>query len=129
MTNSHSKNLETSSIRAAALTKVIDLVDGDRNRDHGDPTENMTRFAELLRAYFGNRSAGSIEAVDSAAIGVLHKLSRTGFDPYHLDSWLDVMGYASIAYEIAAAENKKSDHLAALDDAVEKALGAKGKSS
>jgi len=122
MTQSH---LETSSIRAAALTQVIDLVDGDRNKDHGDPTENMTRFAELLRAYFGNRSAGSIEAVDSAAIGVLHKLSRTGFDPYHLDSWLDVMGYASIAYEIAAAENKKSDHLAALDEAVETALGVK----
>ena len=125
MTNSHSKNLETSSIRAAALTQVIDLVDGDRNKSHGDPTENMTRFAELLRAYLGSRSAGSIEAVDAAAVGVLHKLSRIGFDPYHLDSWLDVMGYASIAYEIAAAENKKSDHLAALDDAVEKALGVK----
>jgi hypothetical protein len=102
-----------------------DLVDGDRNKAHGDPTENMTRFAELLRAYFGNRSAGSIEAVDAAAVGVLHKLSRTGFDPYHLDSWLDVMGYASIAYEIAAAENKKSDHLTALDEAAEQVLGVK----
>ena len=125
MTQSHSDNLETSSIRAAALMQARDLVDGDRNRAHGDPTENMTRFAELLRAYFGNRSAGSIEAVDAAAVGVLHKLSRTGFDPYHLDSWLDIMGYASIAYEIAAAENKKGDHLAALDDAAEKLLGVK----
>jgi len=120
MTQSH---LETSSIRAAALMQARDLVDGDRNKAHGDPTENMTRFAELLRAYFGNRSAGSIEAVDAAAVGVLHKLSRTGFDPYHLDSWLDVMGYASIAYEIAAAENKKGDHLAALDEAAEQVLG------
>ena len=120
MTQSH---LETSSIRAAALMQARDLVDGDRNKAHGDPTENMTRFAELLRAYFGNRSAGSIEAVDAAAVGVLHKLSRTGFDPYHLDSWLDVMGYASIAYEIAAAENKKSDHLTALDEAAEQVLG------
>jgi len=125
MTQSHSDNLETSSIRAAALMQARDLVDGDRNRAHGDPTENMTRFAELLRAYFGNRSAGSIEAVDAAAVGVLHKLSRTGFDPYHLDSWLDVMGYASIAYEIAAAENKKSDHLTALDEAAEQVLGVK----
>ena len=123
MTKSHSNNLETSSIRAAALMQARDLVDGDRNKAHGDPTENMTRFAELLRAYFGNRSAGSIEAVDAAAVGVLHKLSRTGFDPYHLDSWLDVMGYASIAYEIAAAENKKGDHLAALDEAAEQVLG------
>ena len=126
MTKSHS-NLETTSPRAAALMQARDLVDGDRNRDHGDPTENMTRFAELLRAYFGNRSAGSIEAVDAAAVGVLHKLSRTGFDPYHLDSWLDVMGYASIAYEIAAAENKKGDHLAALDEAAEQVLGVKTK--
>ena len=124
MTQSH---LETSSIRAAALMQARDLVDGDRNKAHGDPTENMTRFAELLRAYFGNRSAGSIEAVDAAAVGVLHKLSRTGFDPYHLDSWLDVMGYASIAYEIAAAENKKSDHLAALDEAAEQVLGVNKK--
>ena len=122
MTQSH---LETSSIRAAALMQARDLVDGDRNKAHGDPTENMTRFAELLRAYLGNRSAGSIEAVDAAAVGVLHKLSRTGFDPYHLDSWLDVMGYASIGYEIAAAENKKSDHLAALDEAAEQVLGVK----
>tara|TARA_B100000035_G_scaffold52251_1_gene40834 strand:- start:294 stop:677 length:384 start_codon:yes stop_codon:yes gene_type:complete len=126
MTQSHSK-LETTSPRAAALMQARDLVDGDRNRAHGDPTENMTRFAELLRAYFGNRSAGSIEAVDAAAVGVLHKLSRTGFDPYHLDSWLDVMGYASIAYEIAATENQKGDHLAALDDAAEKLLGVKTK--
>ena len=122
MTQSH---LETSSIRAAALMQARDLVDGDRNKAHGDPTENMTRFAELLRAYFGNRSAGSIEAVDAAAVGVLHKLSRTGFDPYHLDSWLDIMGYASIGYEIAAAENKKSDHLTALDQAAEQVLGVK----
>ena len=34
------------------------------------------------------------------------------------------MGYASIAYaEIAAAENNKSDHLAALDEAAEQVLG------
>ena len=125
MTKSLSNKMETTSIRAAGLMKTIDLVDGDRDKEHGDPTENMTRFAELLRAYLRNRSAGSIEAVDAAAVGVLHKLSRTGFDPYHLDSWLDVMGYASIAYEIAATENKKSDHLAALDDAAEKLLGVK----
>lgn len=127
MKKSLSDNLETSSIRAAALMQARDLVDGDRNKAHGDPTENMTRFAELLRAYLGNRPAGSIEAVDAAAVGVLHKLSRTGFDPYHLDSWIDIMGYASIGYEIAAVENKKSDHLAALDDAAEKLLGVKGK--
>lgn len=125
MKKSLSDKMETTSIRAAGLTKTIDLVDGDRDKKHGDPTETMTRFAELLRAYLGNRSAGSIEPVDAAAVGVLHKLSRTGFDPYHLDSWLDVMGYASIAYEIAATENKKSDHLAALDDAAEKLLGVK----
>ena len=124
MKKSHS-NLETTSLRAAALMQARDLVDGDRNRAHGDPTENMTRFAELLRAYLGNRPAGSIEAVDAAAVGVLHKLSRTGFDPYHLDSWIDIMGYASIGYEIAAAENKKSDHLAALDEAAEQVLGVK----
>ena len=127
MTNSLSDKMETTSIRAAGLMQTIDLVDGDRDKDHGDPTENMTRFAELLRAYLGNRPAGSIEAVDAAAVGVLHKLSRIGFDPQHLDSWLDVMGYASIAYEIAAAENKKSDHLTALDEAAEKLLGVKGK--
>ena len=125
MTQSHSDKMETTSIRAAGLMKTIDLVDGDRDKKHGDPTETMTRFAELLRAYLYNRSVESIEAVDAAAVGVLHKLSRTAFDPYHLDSWLDVMGYASIAYEIAATENKKSDHLAALDDAAEKLLGVK----
>ena len=65
MKKSHS-NLETTSLRAAALMQARDLVDGDRNRAHGDPTENMTRFAELLRAYLGNRPAGSIEAVDAA---------------------------------------------------------------
>lgn len=122
MTQSH---LETSSIRAAGLTQVIDLVDGDRDKQHGDPTENMTRFAELIRAYLYNRSVESIEAVDAAAIGVLHKMSRNSFNPYHLDNWLDIMGYASIGYEIAAAENKKSDHLAALDEAAEQVLGVK----
>ncbi|MBC16581.1 MAG: hypothetical protein CL942_15770 [Desulfovibrio sp.] len=124
MTQSHS-NLETTSPRAAALMQARDLVDGDRDKQHGDPTENMTRFAELIRAYLYNRPAESIEAVDAAAIGVLHKMSRNSFNPYHLDNWLDIMGYASIAYEIAATENKKGDHLAALDEAAEQVLGIK----
>ena len=71
-----------------------------RNHTHGDIKDNMRRTGMLLSAYL------EIPIHDSqvAVIMQLVKISRTQESPYLLDHWVDILGYASIAGELALTE-------------------------
>ena len=102
----------TTSPRQQMLRDAEQLVANGRNKEYGDPTTNMTRTAEMLAAYLGNRTGRELEAHDVAAFGIILKLGRLAHDPTKLDSWTDVAGYASIGYETI----KKADTNASLSD-------------
>lgn len=89
------------SAREQALKEAIKLTCGDRNIAYGPPAENLTRVANLFKAYMGDRLVCSITAADIAAYNVLLKLSRVATNPTHRDSWVDAAAYAAIGLECA----------------------------
>ena len=98
--DSQNVKMDSQPVRVQMLGDVQNLVSQERNVEYGEPVENMDRTAQMLRAYFGSRPGSSIEAHDSAALGIILKLGRLAENPGSMDSWRDVAGYASIGYEI-----------------------------
>jgi hypothetical protein len=85
-------------IRANILEKGIGLTTGDRAATYGEPIVNLTRFAELLSAYFGMQ----FSAHDAAMTMVLAKISRIPASINHEDNYIDGAVYFAIAGEMAA---------------------------
>ena len=71
-----------------------------RNHTHGDTKDNMRRTAMLLSAYLET----PIHDYQVAVIMQLVKISRTQESPFVLDHWVDLLGYGSLAGELALSE-------------------------
>ena len=71
-----------------------------RNHTHGDSADNMRRTAMLLSAYLET----PIHDYQVAVIMQLVKISRTQESPFVLDHWVDLLGYGSLAGELALRE-------------------------
>ena len=84
--------------------EAAELIDGDRNREYGDPREMHQRAADIFNAYCETRSP--LTAYDVAMILLSVKLARLSHMPDHRDSYVDICGYAGIAYEIAIESTK-----------------------
>lgn len=83
--------------RSRLLADADELVNGDRNVQYGDPTEDFRRTAKLWSAYIGV----DIESHDVAAMMSLLKLSRIRWSPNKEDSWVDLAGYAACGWDCA----------------------------
>lgn len=83
--------------RRELLEAALELVHEDRNRSYGEPTDNLGRTAELWSTWFGIPISGS----DVAACMVLVKMARLVQTPDHMDSWLDVAGWAACGAEVS----------------------------
>ncbi|WNO25814.1 hypothetical protein SEA_GOIB_72 [Gordonia phage Goib] len=79
------------------LAKADELVNGDRNKNYGDAKTNHQRIADMWSVIL----AKPVEAHEVAACMVALKLARLIETPDHLDSWVDMAGYAAIGGEIA----------------------------
>jgi hypothetical protein len=71
---------------------TTDILD-ERGKDYGDPVVNHARIAELWTAYLGH----DVTAHQVAICFILAKISRLAQSPGHLDSYVDIDGYARIA--------------------------------
>lgn len=71
-----------------------------RNNTHGAIRDNMRRTGMLLSAYLEI----PIHDYQVAVIMQLVKISRTQESPYLPDHWIDLLGYGSIAGELALRE-------------------------
>lgn len=87
-------------VREAILLEAARLTMGDRNETHGEPLPNM----ELV-AYFALPvlSADIPDGVRGAVLGLIQKLARGLYNPYHRDTWIDLAAYSAIAGECAEA--------------------------
>ena len=81
--------------RTDLLRQAEQLINGDRNNQYGEPTQDFTRTARMWEAYLGI----PIRAHDVAALMCLLKLSRISWQPDKQDSWTDLAGYAACGWE------------------------------
>lgn len=94
------------------LEKAIETVK-DRGVPYGGVEDNFARIAHLWNGYMRGRFADgaggdTVMAVpsfapgDVAAMMALMKLGRIAGNPAHMDSWIDLAGYAACGGEIGA---------------------------
>ena len=90
---------------------ILDLATkavADRGLNYGAPEDNFARIATLWNAHLVNRSARGVlehlDPTDVALMCALLKIARLQHQPDHLDSWVDLAGYAACGGEIAVRD-------------------------
>ena len=83
------------SYRGDVLEIAKKLTEGDRNKDYGEPYQNLGQTAALWAAYTGYEFTPEMVA----NCMVLVKLARTANGPYKQDNYVDAAAYAAIAAE------------------------------
>lgn len=84
------------------IEKAQAAVDGPRQKDYGHPIENhgctgqmfdlwQDRFLDA-NDFHGNPKLEA--AITTCAFNIIQKLSRLGQTPHHIDSLVDIVGYA-----------------------------------
>lgn len=93
--------------KAELLKEALGIVE-KRGLAYGKPENNFKRIAGLWELYVNQRESHtnvfiSITETDVAALMVLMKVARLMEKPDHLDSWLDIAGYAACGAEVSRA--------------------------
>lgn len=86
------------------------LVSGDRHEVHGDKHVTFDRIVRLWNAYLQCRfgiGAPTITPLDAAQMMSLLKKARAMSGAYNPDDYVDDVGYAAIAGELAGHEPKR----------------------
>ncbi len=83
------------------LNQASVLVQGQREKDYGDKTENHNNIARLWSAYLNIK----IEAHDVALMMALLKMARTKLGEVSKDTYIDMSAYSAIAGEIKFKED------------------------
>ena len=85
--------------RKRVLREAEKCVCGEREQDYGTPEDSFEMIGNLWTVYLDY--ATKIGAHDVAAMMALLKIARIAKSPDHMDSWVDLAGYASCGGEIA----------------------------
>jgi hypothetical protein len=86
--------------RAEILDTAKEYVTKDRQGMHGDAEANFG----LIAAYWSAHLGRNIKPHDVAVMMALMKLARMKANPAHVDSAVDLAGYAAIGGEIGTGE-------------------------
>ena len=79
----------------AEAIQHLDKVLNDRGANYGRPRPNHQRMADLLNNFLdGRKNRGPITPEEVTIIMVLFKVARIMESPQHVDSYLDIAGYA-----------------------------------
>lgn len=88
-------------------SRAADLVSGDRERQHGDKTENHEKIAAVWNGILtaaGKPPLAPLDAHDVATLMEGMKIARRYTGSFNPDDYIDGAGYASVAGEIRAAQ-------------------------
>lgn len=88
--------------RQRVLKEAEKCVCGQREQDYGTQEDNFQKIGDLWPIYLDCNV--KIDAYDVAAMMALLKISRLSNNPEHMDSWVDLAGYAACGGEIAGKE-------------------------
>ena len=97
----------TPETRREILQAAERCVCGDRDQDYGGPENNFALIAELWEPIIRARcvSPGEDVNVDAVTVALLMaelKIARAATKEGHMDSWVDLAGYAACGGEIAS---------------------------
>ncbi len=83
------------------------LINGNREAQYGDKLQNHENIATLWNAYLQIRKepAAPLSALDVALLMGLMKTARTQLGLHVIDNYVDMVGYSSVAGEIAERTN------------------------
>lgn len=90
--------------RQRVLREAEKCVCGHREQDYGTPEDSFQKIGTFWTAYLNY--AANIDAEDVAAMLALLKIARISENTQHMDSWVDLAGYAACGGEIAGRERK-----------------------
>lgn len=88
---------DTPTTRAEILDAAKKIVTGDREKQYGKPEDNFAVIAEFWTTYIGH----PISSEDVAIMMAILKIARIRSGNYKADSFVDGVGYLSLAAEIA----------------------------
>lgn len=74
------------------LKTAHDIVHGDREKTYGDPGKNL----RLIVQYWSTHTGITITETDVCIMMMLLKIARLKNNPDHVDSWIDIAGYAAL---------------------------------
>ena len=92
--------------REQCLRMANECVNGNRDEAYGNAENNFNHIAEMWTAYLKDRLCADIEALDVSNMMILLKMARSSANCFHLDSYIDIAGYAACAYGIAQQQNE-----------------------
>ncbi len=94
----------------ALLSKAIDTVSGPRRAAYGKPEDNFGCIVALWNAYLQRRYGPmpQLDARDHAQMMILTKIARLAQTPDHVDSMLDIAGYAACGHSCQVAAGAES---------------------
>jgi hypothetical protein len=89
-----------STIRGELLDEAKLLIEGDRNKTYGSPTQNFQNTAELFTTLLRHKLKDGevIQPHEVATLMIALKLARTIAEPKR-DNFVDIAGYAACGYE------------------------------
>ena len=92
--------------RRRVLSEAERCVCGQREQDYGTPEDSFNIIADLWAVYLKGCgvSIDFLESHDVAIMMALLKIARISENPQHMDSWVDLAGYAACGGEIAGKE-------------------------
>lgn len=94
-----------SSQRGKILATANSLINGDRNSAYGAPYDDFSRTAAMWNGYGATGPGGRpFRAHDVGILLILMKTSRLAHMPGHMDSYIDIAGYAGCSGECAVIE-------------------------
>jgi hypothetical protein len=99
--------------REQCLRAALDAVD-NRPVAYGAPEQNFDRIAALWNIHLANTGfvlvdmedeIGRFNATDVAIFMALVKIARLAESPDHVDSWVDLAGYAACGAEVSTEQD------------------------
>ncbi len=88
-------------VRTDILDKAREIITTDRERQHGAPEDTFAHIAMLWEAYLRM----PITELDVAWMMVLLKAARSQYNRHNVDNYVDAVGYAALAAELAQRED------------------------
>lgn len=90
-------------MRGQVLREAIDVINGERQDQYGNPEDSFVLIADLWAAYLDR----VVEPQDVAAMMVLLKLARQRHQ-FKRDNYVDMAGYTGIMADLAEKETNRS---------------------
>lgn len=95
-------------IPKATVLALAKAAVADRGPNYGTPENNFRCIADYWTQHMINRHGDQgvigFDATDVAIMMTLVKLARLDNQPHHLDSWIDIAGYAACGANINCEE-------------------------